>query len=280
MSIGTDPALWTLLAFAIGLALVVFFPRAVARAMSYLPGHSGHLLNTEETGAFNAAMALPDLIVQPSKLDIPDGYRDFVRSRPPETHIQFALIGEDLVFRIPRAETRKTTPSAIRSLLSARLTVMALIYSPLFLFGVVAIQYMCFYGIQTQLAVFQEDPRSATIISMLVAASILLILGEIYVVKFIFDILAAEFGSQYVLALHDRIVVCKKLSVFRHAQIYPVSSVRQWTPPLEEGEFAGQVMVIADFGNARVIFPTEDDARWICQGLSVRYAAREDARKS
>ncbi len=61
MSIGTDPALWTLLAFAIGLALVVFFPRAVARAMSYLPGHSGHLLNTEETGAFNAAMALPEL---------------------------------------------------------------------------------------------------------------------------------------------------------------------------------------------------------------------------
>lgn len=276
MSIGTAPALWTLLAFAIGLALVVFFPDAVARAMSHLPGHSAHLLDMEETDALNAAMALPDSTVQPSKLNIPDIYRDFVQKRPPDTSVQFALMGEDLVFRIPGAETRNKTLSGATFLLAEILGVLVLSAPRLFivLFSVFAIQYMCIYGIRTQLALIHEDPRSATIISMLLAASVLLVLGEIYVVKFMFDMLAADLGSQYILALHDRIVICKKLSVFRHAQMYPVSSVRQWTPPLEMGQSAGRERVMSRFGKAMLIFPTEDDARWICEGLSVRYAMR------
>jgi hypothetical protein len=273
MSTVTGAALWTSAALAIGLVLIAIFPGAVARAMTHLPGRSEHVLDAEETQAFNAAMALPDAAVQrPETLEsIPEKYRDFVRSRPSESRIQFALMNDDLVFRIPRTEA----PNVIHAGLSVFYFVISMPSLLMLLLGILGFQYVCFSGIQLQLTLIQDDPRSGTIISVLSAVLISLLLYELYLVNIILNSLVAKFGNQYILALRDRIVICKTLSVLHHTQMCPASTIQQWTPPLVKGQAGGQERIAAYFGKITLVLPTENDGRWIFAGLSVRYAARD-----
>jgi hypothetical protein len=272
MSTVTVAALWTLAAFAIGLVLIAFFPGTVARAMAHFPGRAEHVLDAEETNAFNAARALPDAAVQRAQSveNVSEKYRAFVRSRPPETRVQFALMNDDLVFRIPRPGAPKVTWVG----LTVFYFVIGIPRLLVLLLGIFGFQYVCFSAIQLQFTFIQDDPRSGTIISVLSAVLVSMFLYQIYVVKIVFNSLVSEFGNQYILALRDRFIICKTLSVLLLTQMCPVSSIRQWTPPLTKGQSAGRERIKAYFGKIMLILPTENDGRWICAGLSVRYATR------